>query len=55
MDVADGIEKRPSEDVVNDEPFIIDIVGNTGVGQAKDKEAETHGVRNVGNTEGNQP
>ena len=55
MDVADGIEKRPSEDVVNDEPFIIDIVGNTGVGEAKDKEAERHGVRNVGNTEGNQP
>ena len=55
MDVADGIDKRPSEDVVNDEPFIIDTVGNTGVGEAKDEEAERHGVRNVGNTERNQP
>ena len=42
MDVVDGIEKQPNEDVVNDEPFIIDIVGNTGVGEAKDKEAERH-------------
>ena len=54
MDVADGIEKRPSKDVVNDEPFIIDLVGNAGVGEARDKGAEIHGVRDVGNTEGNQ-